>query len=175
MAGSKAQLNGEARERSEEDVRSARAFARAEMWHSPLRGTAFFMRAWALIPVVHGSLRWLGFDKTVRWVERVPARKRLLFGGEIKTGVSPELGERLVAMAYRAHLISGNCLPRSLVQVALHRRDGTPANFVVGVRKVGANDRGASRIEAHAWVERPGRREHVGFAPIFNSAIERTY
>lgn len=171
MAGSKAQPDGDAPERSEEEVRSARAFARAEMWRSPFHGAAFFMRAWALIPVVHGSLRWLGFDKTVRWVERVPVRKKL-FGGAVKKGVSPELGERLVAMAYRVHAISGNCLPRSLVQVALHRRDGTPANFVVGVRKVGANDREASRIEAHAWVERPGRREHVGFGPIFNSAID---
>ncbi len=48
---------------------------------------------------------------------------------------SVHLGERLVRKAYLAHALPGGCLPRSLVQYLLHRRDGTGAKLVVGVRR----------------------------------------
>ncbi|MEZ4300274.1 MAG: lasso peptide biosynthesis B2 protein [Polyangiaceae bacterium] len=85
--------------------------------------------------------------------------------------MSTELGERLVAVAYRAHLLRGTCRPRSLVQYLLHRRDGTPARFVVGVRRPAANDGGPSRIEAHAWVEGAETAPAAAdaFSPIFES------
>jgi hypothetical protein len=147
------------------DVRR-RAFR--ELRAAPAAGAVFLVRAWVAIPVVEASLRMLGYKRTVGWIEAVPA-------GHAASGPSVLLGERLVAAAYRAHPLPGGCLPRSLVQYLLHRRDGTPARFVIGVRRPdrpgGANDPGGPRIEAHAWVEGPASAPTAAdrFAPIFGS------
>lgn len=155
---------------------SARRRALRELRASPAAGAVFLARAWAAIPVVEVSLRVLGYRRTVRWIEAVPR-------GRGHGGPSVLLGERLVAAAYRAVPLAGGCLPRSLVQYLLHRRDGTPARFVVGVRRPdrpresdGPNDRRAPGIEAHAWVEGPAPAASAGgFAPIFDSGgIDRT-
>lgn len=156
-----------------------------ELLGAPGVGVGFLARAWGVIPVVEGSLRVLGYRRTLRWIEAIPARRR---GG----GASVELGERLVRQAYRAHAFEGGCLPRSLVQYLLHRRDGTAARFVVGVRRPAeegpANERPGRGIEAHAWVDRgsDARRPEVApaqgpgdgqrrFAPIFDSARGRPH
>lgn len=147
-----------------------RGRAWSELLAAPGRGAAFLVRAWAAIPVVEASLRALGTRRTLGWIERVPVRRG-------RDGTSVILGERLVAAAYRAHPLPGGCLPRSLVQYLLHRRDGTPARFVIGVRrpdragKGGPNDPGAPGIEAHAWVEGPAAAPAAAerFAPIFDA------
>lgn len=141
-----------------------------ELRAAPVRGAAFLARAWAAIPIVEVSLRVLGYQRTLGWIERVPSGRS---GGK----TSLILGERLVAAAYRAHPTRGDCLPRSLVQYLLHRRDGTGARFVIGVRRPGrdvplaANDPGGARIEAHAWVEGAAGAPEAAqsFAPIFDA------
>lgn len=161
---------------TEPPSRSARQQAWGELRAAPVSGAAFLARAWAVIPVVEASLRVLGYRRTVGWIEALPA-------GRGRRGPSVLLGERLVGAAYRALPLPGTCLPRSLVQYLLHRRDGTPARFVIGVRRpdrapdvVPPNDPGGPRIEAHAWVEDPSSARPAAappggrFASIFDSS-----
>jgi len=154
-------------DRGEFEHRGARAGALRDFLAAPVRGAGFLARAWAAIPVVELSLRVLGYKRTVAWIEAVPARRYSARGSSVV------LGERLVRGAYRAHVFRGGCLPRSLVQYLLHRRDGTGARFVVGVRRP-AHDPNETRgpgIEAHAWVEPPDFAPPAtgGFAPLFQS------
>jgi hypothetical protein len=143
------------------DPQPPRQRALRELWAAPAAGAAFLARAWAAIPVVEASLRTLGYKRTVGWIEALPI-------GRAGSGPSVLLGERLVAAAYRAHPLEGGCLPRSLVQYMLHRRDGTPARLVVGVRRP---ERARNAIEAHAWVDGPASASPAAdrFAPIFES------
>ncbi len=79
-------------------------------------------------------------------------------------------GGALVGGVFRAHVVGGTCLPRSVVQYLVHRRDGVPARLVVGVRR---QDEGPA-IEAHAWVEagEGGTGDHR-FAPLFATEMAR--
>jgi hypothetical protein len=118
----------------------------------------FAARAFVAAPAVEASLALLGFARTLRWVEAVSAGR----SAPAPIVVDITEGERLVAAVYRAHLTRGACLPRSIVQYLLHRRDGLPARLVVGVRR----DRG--ELAAHAWVEdERGPTPPIGFAPLF--------
>ena len=170
---------------------------------SPLASVGFLVRAWAGIFVVEASLRVIGYKRTLRWIERVPRRNvhprdvrqsfprdvRQSFPRDVRQSfprTSVHLGERLVRKAYLAHALPGGCLPRSLVQYLLHRRDGTGAKLVVGVRRPDrsgstsgatsgnpsrANETATPGIEAHAWVESDASAPIgvEGFAPIFSS------
>ena len=117
----------------------------------------FLALAWLGAPAVELALRTAGLRRTLGWIEEhAPARSR--------TGaVTLEEGAWLVRSAWRRHpLLRGRCLPQSVRQYHLHRRDGTPARLVVGVR------RGDAKVlEAHAWVQRPDAAEPTEpFAPI---------
>jgi hypothetical protein len=116
----------------------------------------FALRAWLGAPVVRASLAVAGLQRTLRWVEAVPAPASRGAGV-----VGVEEGEALVRAVFRRHFVGGECLPQSLVQYLLHRRDGLPVRFVMGVQR----DRGA--IDAHAWVEAAEPRGV--YAPIFAS------
>lgn len=142
-----------------------------ELRAAPLRGLGFLARAWAAVFVVEASLNTIGYKKTLAWIEAAPQKRP-------RSVVSPALGERLVSTAYRAHVFGGGCLPRSLVQYLLHRRDGTPSRFVIGVRR--PTERRDAGMEAHAWVEShdppapsTSRAQGSGFAPIFQSGATR--
>jgi len=102
----------------------------------------FAARAWLGAPVVELSLAVAGLRRTLGWIEAFPVSAE-----PRHEAVSVKEGERLVRGAYKAHIFGGRCLSRSLVQYLLHRRDGTSARFVVGVR------RPESTLDAHAWVE----------------------
>jgi hypothetical protein len=121
---------------------------------------AFAARAWVLAIPVEASLASVGLATTLRWIEAIPQRARAA------AAVGVEDGERLVARAYRFNFVRGRCLPRSLVQYLVHRRDGVDARFVVGVRRPEDDVRG---LEAHAWVEAPGARADVPFTELFAS------
>jgi hypothetical protein len=150
-----------------------------ELYEAPLGGARFLARAWAAIFAVEASLNTIGYKRTLRWIEAVPASRSR------RRGTPVDLGEKLVRAAYRAHVFGGGCLPRSLVQYLLHRRDGTAARFVVGVRRATSDDRspesaaaneGSGRgIEAHAWVEPPEAQgpASTSFAPIFETGARR--
>jgi hypothetical protein len=108
----------------------------------------FSLVAWLLAPPVTVALEVAGFRR-VRRVLHVPvARPRT--GSE----VDAQRGEELVARVFAHTLVSGACLPRSVVQVLTHRVLGHPAELVLGVEaaRVGRSE----DFEAHAWVEEPG-------------------
>lgn len=139
-----------------------------EALRAPIESASFLARAWAAAIAVEGSLRLVGYRRTLDWIEAVPrvaSRRR-------RTSV--RLGERLVRGAYRAHVFAGGCLPQSLVQYLLHRRDGTEARLIVGVRRP-ANETSPRSIEAHAWVESRETTPPAAdtFAPIFSSGGPR--
>jgi len=154
---------------------SSRERAVREVLRAPLESASFFARAWAAAFAVEGSLRLVGYKRTLAWIEAIPK------GSARRPRTSVMLGERLVGRAYTAHPLAGGCLPRSLVQYLLHRRDGTEARLVVGVRRPAeratgalsgpANEKDSRGIEAHAWVEDHGSVPSGAepFAPIFSS------
>ncbi|MBI4703702.1 MAG: lasso peptide biosynthesis B2 protein [Deltaproteobacteria bacterium] len=111
----------------------------------------FAAAAWLLAPAVEISLAALGLRRTLAWIERFGPRSP--WGA---TGIGAHDGAGLVDRAYRLHLLRGRCLPRALVQYGLHRRDGRPVRFVVGVKRGAAACPAPHEplpIEAHAWVE----------------------
>lgn len=124
------------------------------------RQRRFLAAAWVGAPVVELSLRLAGLGATLRWVDRLPTTGRAV------GAVDPNEGEFLVRAAWKAHLIPARrCLHRSVLQYLVHRWQGTPARFVVGVRH-GAE----GELEAHAWVESPGGdRGDRCFEPILEA------
>jgi hypothetical protein len=121
-----------------------------------LRFTAL---AWLAAPAVELGLALLGVRRVRAGLDRwIPV-------GGLPTGTAVAIvaGERAVGRAYRLHpLLSGQCLPRSLLQYALHRAEGADVTLVIGVKP----PRGAT-LEAHAWVEEVGApREHPDFSPL---------
>jgi hypothetical protein len=126
----------------------------------------FALLGWLGAPVVRASLGLVGLRTTLRWVEAIPTRRR----ASRRVGVAD--GKRLVDGVFRHHLVGGQCLPRSVLQYLLHRREGLPVRLVVGVQRRG--DGSAPGFAAHAWVE--GRAERGGaaeaaFAPIFATGV----
>lgn len=120
----------------------------------------FALRACFWAPVVEASLTIGGLQRTLRWVQRLPRRTTA-------PDLSIAAGERMVGWAFRAQpWLPGKCLSRALVQYGLHRRDGTAARFVVGVRH-GTKQNGAQQrsLDAHAWVEAIAS-EQDGTAPV---------
>jgi hypothetical protein len=123
----------------------------------------FAARAWFAVPAVELSLRVLGLRRTLRWIEAVPPARR-----QARPSTTVEDGGRLVRGAYRRHPLGGHCLSQAAVQYLLHRRDGVPARFVVGVRHVERN------LDAHAWVEPAGAAAPAsGFQPILERGDAR--
>jgi len=118
----------------------------------------FVLRAWLVAPLVRASLAVAGLRATLRWVEAVPAT-RSTRAARRRVGVAE--GEQLICGVFRHHFVGGECLPRSVLQYLLHRRDGLPVRFVVGVRRDEA-------FAAHAWVEDDhDGGDHASFAPLF--------
>lgn len=109
----------------------------------------FAAAAWLLAPVVTLLLRRFGFRKTVEivreWVTPSPA-----------SGAKPvpiERAEALVARAFGLTVAHDSCLPRSIVQLAIHRRNGDAVKLVIGVRRDGRFGDADIDFEGHAWVE----------------------
>jgi hypothetical protein len=101
----------------------------------------FVVRTCIAAPLVRASLVIAGFDKTRRWIAAIP------LGPAKADAVDLSDGMRLVSCVFRFNPLGGTCLPQALTQHLVHRLDGTPSRFVVGVR------RGELGVEAHAWVE----------------------
>lgn len=116
----------------------------------------FALYAWLGAPVVEGLLATYGLGRTLQWLERTaPANGTTAEDAAAAPDkVGPTRGALLVDQAYRFHLLRGECLPRSLLQYWLHRRQGTPVRFIVGIRHAAGGDAGPQgALEAHAWVE----------------------
>lgn len=131
---------------------------------SMVRTLRFGVAAWLSAPFVELALARWGVRRTLRWVEMLSKRRRPPRGEPI----SVESGARAVHRAYRFHFLRGQCLPRSVVQYGLHRAEGLPVRFVIGVKPPGEGE-----LEAHAWVERLGEESAPGdFVPLQSGARE---
>jgi len=109
----------------------------------------FVAGAWLLAPAVTLSLRVVGFRKTVEIVRGWVTLGRPHAG----LTVSVERAEQLVARAFQLTLAHDSCLPKSIVQLALHRKHGDRVKLVIGVRRDGHHGDIDIGFEGHAWVE----------------------
>ena len=136
----------------------------------------FMARAWLVAPSIELSMRAAGVERTLAWLDQLPQRPA-------RDGrVDIDEAARLVRWACKMQPLTRNaCLTQSLVQYALHRRDGVSARFVIGVRigdKAAASAEGASGegagngalrggLDAHAWVQAPAAESpSPGFQPL---------
>ena len=118
--------------------------------------------AWLAAPTVALALATLGFEQTLRTIERLPQSRPRRAGA---LGLDEAVAA--VAWAFRLHIgLRGQCLERALVQYALHRLDGVPAQLVIGVRR--EHDRG---VNAHAWVEVPGAAPRGEYEPLLTRQV----
>jgi hypothetical protein len=137
----------------------------------PRSSRRFVARAWLAAPAVEAAVASIGLAATLRWIDRLPRGRRRSSGSAV--GVRD--GASLVKAAYRWHFVRGACLPQAVLQFALHRWDGVPADLRIGVAR-GAVSSGpatsrAKPLAAHAWVDAPeapppSDDPNAAFAPV---------
>jgi len=116
--------------------------------------------AWLGAPLIEVMLRAAGLRQTLSWIEGATPPPH----GRRRSALDIDEAGGLVERAFDLHpLLRGKCLERSLVQYALHRIDGTPARFVIGVA------RGDDNLDAHAWVSGPGSSDEQRHHTILQS------
>jgi len=106
-------------------------------------------RAWWLLLLVDGGLRWLPF----RVVQGLLDRARPGAGAGRPGDADAVLREMALAVdrAARYHLYPMTCLRRALVRQRLCRAAGIPTRLCFGVRRADES------LAAHAWVEYDGK------------------
>jgi hypothetical protein len=115
-------------------------------------------------PLVEVSLHLAGLSATLGLIEKLPS-PGASSPRERTAAVRIADGGRLIDAVYNWHVVRGACLPRALLQYALHRMDGVPAELRVGVVHPGD----AADLAAHAWVDEPGAEpssENAPFSPV---------
>ena len=124
----------------------------------------WLLAALVLLPAAGLSLRWIGLQATMDWLERC-------LGGHRQTpllalsAADPAAIARTVRIAAVYGPYHATCLPRALVVWGLLRRCALEGALTIGVRKA------EGELEAHAWVELDGVSleqgpETVPFAPL---------
>jgi transglutaminase superfamily protein len=125
----------------------------------PREDRALILRAALILPLIEVGLRWFGFRRCKRLLEKFSPAPR-----SSRPLPPAALRERALraARAVRSAELHGparpNCLERSLALWWLLRREGAESELHIGGRKEGL------RFEAHAWVELGGK--------ILNDAAE---
>jgi hypothetical protein len=138
-------------------ARTLRSYPSAEL--------IFAGKAFLLAPIVEASLRVFGLRQTVRGIDW------LTDGRPARAAITTHRASELVGSVYKRHLVSGTCLPRSLVQYSLQRWDGRSVELAIGIKP----PKGRT-LAAHAWVrdrgagadavESPRGRADDGFLPL---------
>ncbi len=158
----------------------------------------YMARAWLAAPSLELSMRTAGVKRTLGWIEQLPLAAD---GPSPHERIDVAEASRLVRWACKLQPLARNaCLTQSLVQYALHRRDGVAARFVIGVRHVApegsaterstaeagasnpngdttdngrADDRpGVLGLDAHAWVQSPnGPNASTGFTELLQREL----
>ena len=114
------------------------------------------------LPIVAVSLRCLGYQRTLRWLERISVRAQPRVASVDDFAAAERLAQ-LTHIAGHRGLISATCLRQSLVIHTLLRRRGLRPELKLGVRKHG------EQLDAHAWVELDGRalsQQQPGYAVL---------
>jgi hypothetical protein len=115
------------------------AFARL-----PIAQKAVLVEGWLRLPITRAAMRIRGAPALIQRAQREHPATR-----ELAVAAAREYA-RVVEAGLRNHLLSSNCLSRSLVLQAILRRRGAAATLRLGVRKDGP------ALDAHAWVELGG-------------------
>jgi hypothetical protein len=141
------------------------------------RERSFFVVSWLLAAPMSAALSLAGFRRTTALLAKVPSLAFGVRSGDDRRQVKVERAEELVQRAFRWSparwsAADGGCLPRSMVQYAVHRLSGSDVRLVVGVRREAdsaSRDPGAPPgLDAHAWIEDRARpRSDVSHAVIF--------
>lgn len=108
------------------------------------------MQAWFMLHGVALALRWAGFQRVYRFLERGIGTIAPTVGDEMQRADQACVLARLVQGAAVWSLHAPTCLHRSLTLWWLLGRQGIASELRIGVRKE------QGRFEAHAWVEREG-------------------
>ncbi|MEM7482288.1 MAG: lasso peptide biosynthesis B2 protein [Acidobacteriota bacterium] len=126
------------------------------------RQWAVLIRAWFVLTVISISLRCVPLPTLRNFLRRCSP----LEGSPAMSGAEVR---RLVTRAGRLHPARVVCLQRSLCLEYLLRRQGTLADFRLGVRRSGDS------IEAHAWVELNGEPLGEQSAPSSFRCLEMAH
>ena len=116
--------------------------------------------AWGVLHLTVVLLRLTGFRRTFAWLGR-SVRPAVPPVAEADHRGSARMADWAVRRAVTFSPLRGalrpNCLPRSLTQWWLLRRQGVPCDLRIGVRR-GPSPDSRRRVPAfaHAWVEVPG-------------------
>jgi hypothetical protein len=118
----------------------------------PSEDRRLILRAALILPLTEIGLRWFGFRRWKKLIEKFSRPAHLL--QSLPADVQRETALRAVRAVRSAEChgpANPNCLERSLTLWWLLRRNGVEAELHIGARKQGA------RFEAHAWVELGGQ------------------
>lgn len=119
----------------------------------------FALAALVCAPFVEISLRTLGLQRTLAWIEQITADPNETTP---LARIPPERAAAIIDAVYRLQPLRGQCLPRALLQYGLQRRHGAAVRFVVGVKCPSA-----AGLDAHAWVEAIEAPRSSDFSPLF--------
>ncbi len=104
-----------------------------------------------LIPLTALGIRLFGFNRWYAWLNYlIPSTRSADLPQDSETKIIIRRTLRMVELASRRGLYSGNCLSRSLPLWWLLRRQGLNPSVRIGVR----HNKG--EFQAHAWVEYQG-------------------
>jgi Transglutaminase-like superfamily len=137
-----------------------------KLWTLPVAQTWVLVQACVLVPLTAVALRWLGFRRWQRILERWSRSSAACAGGKLD---APTIAQ-LVQAAARRCAGRDSCLTEALVLWWLFRRHDLGGELRIGVRKQ------AGQLQAHAWVEYRGQALNDagdgpnGFVP-FEAAI----
>ena len=132
-----------------------------QLYRMTLPERRLLTEAWVLSLVVVSLLRWVSFDRLIRWVDR-PTR---VGRRSLPTRVTPLHAARLVRSA-GARIGWSTCLTRAVVLKLLLARRGIDTELVIGAT------RQAGSFEAHAWLRLGdevvlGGEGHRRFVPLW--------
>lgn len=102
-------------------------------------------QAWILLLAVDLGLRWMPFQRMLKWLHREGRTAQLKKSNDEVAQIS-RLG-RLVKMAGRNHLYPMTCLRQALALKWLLDRDQIETDLRIGVK------REQDQFNAHAWIE----------------------
>lgn len=100
------------------------------------------------MPVMSGSLRWLGYRRTLRWVERASHPSDHIDAPSLEQA---DRMARLAAIAGRHAAVEATCLRQALAVLLMLRRRGASPALKFGV------DLKAATPDMHAWLEMDGQ------------------
>jgi hypothetical protein len=112
----------------------------------------YLLRAYLTYTVFDLGLRWLGYERILRFSASPRQPRRLRFAATEAANETLDRVDQALGFVRRFYVIrrkAKDCLPRAFTVFHLLRREGLPASLFIGVKKF--------PFSAHSWVECEGR------------------